>query len=273
MNTIIRSGFRVLGKTAPSVASRVAETLFTTPRRFDAPDREREAMKNAEALHIPFEGKTIRAWRWGSGPVALLVHGWEGRGSQMSPFAAPLVEAGMSVVTYDGPAHGRSSGSRTTLPQFASALRTVADFAGPVQAIVAHSFGCAAATLAMHDGLHVDRLVFIAPPVDPATYTRKFGEFFGLDDRVVEEMKTRIERRFHRKWTDFSVGKMATKMTSPLLVIHDRDDAEILLSESEEIVERWPASKLIVTSGLGHRRILRDDAVTRTAAEFLLPRS
>jgi pimeloyl-ACP methyl ester carboxylesterase len=267
--TILRRGFRVLGKTAPSMASRVAETLFTTPRRYDTPDREREAMKDATPLLIPFEGGDLRAWRWGSGPIVLLAHGWEGRGSQMSPFAPPVVERGMSVVTYDGPAHGRSSGSRTTLPQFAAALRTVADFVGPVEAIIAHSFGCAAATLAIHDGLQVERLVFVAPPVDPGTYTRKFGEFFGLDDRIVEGMKARIERRFHRKWTDFSVAKMAQNMTAPLLVVHDRDDNEIHLHEGQKVVECWPSSQLVVTEKLGHRRILRDESVTRTAADFV----
>jgi predicted alpha/beta hydrolase family esterase len=267
--TILRGGLRVLGKAAPSVASRVAETLFTTPRRYSTPDREREAMKDATPFAIPFEGMNIRAWRWGSGPIVLLAHGWEGRGSQMSPFAAPIVAGGMSVVTYDGPAHGRSSGSRTTLPQFAAALRTVADFVGPVEAIIAHSFGCAATTLAIHDGLHVERVVFVAPPVDPGTYTRRFGEFFGLDDRIVEGMKARIERRFHRKWTDFSVAKMAANMTAPLLVIHDRDDDEIHLHEAEKIVGCWPASELVVTEGLGHRRILRDESVTRTAADFV----
>ena len=77
------------------------------------------------------------------------------------------------------------------------------------------------------------------------------------------------ERRFHRRWSDFSVEKMATKMTSPLLVIHDEGDEEIRLQESKTIVDAWPASTLLVTSGLGHRRILRDDSVTRAAAGFL----
>lgn len=270
--SIMRSGFRVLGKTAPAIASRVAETLFTTPRRFAAPEREKMALKDATPIHIRFEGQTLHAWQWGEGPAVLLVHGWEGRGSQMTPFAAPLVAAGMAVITYDGPAHGRSSGTRTTLPQFAAALRTVADVVGPVRGIVAHSFGCAATTLALHDGLDVERVVFVAPPVDPATYTRRFGEIFGLDDHVVEGMKQRIERRFHRKWSDFSVERMAVKMTASLLVVHDENDPEIQLEEGRRIADVWPSSRLIVTSGLGHRRILRDEAVTATVSEFLRDR-
>lgn len=267
--TLMRGGFRLLGKTSPAIATRVAETLFTTPRRFRTPDREKEAMSGAMPIGVVFEGMTLRAWRWGTGPVVLLVHGWEGRGSQMSPFVAPLIERGMSVVAFDAPAHGASDGTRTTLPQFTAAIRAVAERFGPVHGIIAHSFGCAATTLAMHDGFKPRRLIFIAPPVDPATYTRRFGEFFGLDDEIVEGMKQRIERRFHRKWTDFSVQKMAANMSTPLLVIHDSDDAEIPIGESHAIVASWPASRLLVTSGLGHRRILRDDSVTRAAAEFI----
>lgn len=265
--SILRGGFRLLGKT--DIAARMAETLFTTPRRFRTPDREKDALKGAAPLHVSFEGMTIHAWRWSRGPAVLLVHGWEGRGSQMTPFVAPLIERGFSVITFDAPAHGRSSGSRTTLPQFAAALRTVVENAGPIHAIVAHSFGCAAATLAIHDGLDVERLTFVAPPVDPATYTRRFGEYFGLDDEVVENMKKRIERRFHRKWGDFSVAKMAENMRQPLLVIHDSGDDEIPLRDSETIVNRWPGARLLVTEGLGHRRILREESVTQAAAAFI----
>lgn len=265
--TLLRGGFRILGKTP--LASRVAETLFTTPRRFATPDREKAAMAEATPLRIRFEDLTLHAWRWGAGPAVLLVHGWEGRGSQMTPFVHPLLEQGMSVVTFDGPAHGSSGGARTTLPQFTAAVRAVAESAGPIRGVIGHSFGCAATTLALHDGLEIERAIFIAPPVDAATYTRRFGEFFGLNDEVVEGMKQRIERRFHRKWTDFSVQKMATKMKIPLLVIHDRDDEEIRVTEAETVVRCWPSSRLLVTSGLGHRRILRDPSVARAAADFM----
>ena len=43
-------------------------------------------------------------YSWGSGPTVLLVHGWEGRGSQLSAFAPALVKAGFRVVAVDMPA-------------------------------------------------------------------------------------------------------------------------------------------------------------------------
>jgi hypothetical protein len=39
--------------------------------------------------------------------------------------------------------------------------------------------------------------------------------------------------------------------------------------ESQRIAEIWSGARLVETSGLGHRRILYDEAVVRAAIEFL----
>ena len=133
---------------------------------------------------------------------------------------APLVERGYSVVTFDAPGHGASAGSRSSLPHFAWALRGVADAvseesgAASVHAIIAHSFGCAAATLALRDGLAVHRLVYLSPPLNPVEYTARFGDILGLDTATIAGMQKRIEERFARKWSDYSLEESARAMTA-----------------------------------------------------------
>jgi hypothetical protein len=39
------------------------------------------------------------------------------------------------------------------------------------------------------------------------------------------------------------------------------------------VAQRWPGARLLSTSGLGHRRILEDDAVVRAAADFIAGRA
>ncbi|HJW94878.1 MAG TPA: alpha/beta fold hydrolase, partial [Thermoanaerobaculia bacterium] len=125
--TVIRGALRVLSRTAPRIATRVAADLFMKPRRFRTPPREQALLEGAERFEIRAgEDTTIRAWRWGNGPVVILTHGWEGRGSQMASFVAPLVASGRSVVAFDAPGHGRTDGNRSSLPHFAWALRCVA---------------------------------------------------------------------------------------------------------------------------------------------------
>src|SRR6266446_3807256 len=79
------------------------------PPRHPAPERERAALATAVAFDVPFRGRRLRAWRWGGrGAPVLLVHGWGGRAGQMAAFAPPLLDAGLSAVAFDGPAHGHS---------------------------------------------------------------------------------------------------------------------------------------------------------------------
>ena len=271
--TVMRGALRVLSHAAPRVATRLAADLFMKPRRFRTPPREQELMRGAERLDIRVsDDTTIRAWRWGAGPVVILAHGWEGRGSQMASFVAPLVESGRSVITFDAPAHGISDGTRSSLPHFAWALRSVAAAVSDdaPDAIIAHSLGCAATTLALREGLTARRVVFVSPPLDPTDYTNRFGDILGLEAKIVDGMRMRIEERFLRKWSDYSLAGTARMMIAPLLVIHDRDDQDTPWNEGAALAELWPGARMMSTEGLGHRRILREPAVIESAAKFVM---
>jgi pimeloyl-ACP methyl ester carboxylesterase len=268
--TVMRGALRLLSATAPAVASRVAADLFMKPRRYAAPPREQTLLAAGEPFAVPLgPSMTVRAWRFGAGPAVVLVHGWEGRGSQLAPFVAPLVERGYSVVTFDAPGHGASDGSRSSLPHFTWALRGVAATTGTPHAVIAHSLGCAATTLALRDGLAVERLAFLSPPLDPAEYTNRFGDILGLDGATIAAMRLRIEERFLRKWSDYSLAETARTMTAPLLVVHDRDDQDTFWNEGAALAAAWPNARLLTTEGLGHRRILRDAGVIEAVTNFV----
>jgi len=189
----------------------------------------------------------------------------------MAPFVAPLVAAGRTVVAFDAPGHGTSNGNRSSLPHFAWALRSVAAAVSDnaPDAIIAHSLGCAATTLALREGLTAGRVVFISPPLNPADYTNRFGDILGLEAEIIDRMRMRIEERFLRKWSDYSLAETARTMTAPLLVIHDRDDQDTLWSEGAALAGAWPGARMMSTEGLGHRRILREPSVIEAAAEFV----
>ena len=268
--TLLRGGFRILSSVSTSAASRVAFEVFRTPRRFRTPPRERELLAGATPFEVRLDrSTTVRAWRWGQGPVVLLAHGWEGRGSQMATFAAPLVRAGFSAIAWDAPGHGRSTGRQSSLPHFAWAIRRVAETVGPVHGVIAHSLGCAAATVALRDGVSIPRAAFIAPPLNPADYTRQFGAMFGLGDDVVQGLLDRVEERFLRKWEDFSLEAIAPAMRTPLLVVHDRDDTETAWDGGARLAELWPGARLMTTERLGHRRVLREERVIEEVIRFI----
>jgi len=83
-------------------------------------------------------------------------------------------------------------------------------------------------------------------------------------------MRERIERRLGVSWSSLDVASFAAQMRTPLLVIHDREDAEVPWQEGAIIAQAWPGARLSTTSGLGHRRLVRDREVVREAVDFVL---
>ena len=49
----------------------------------------------------------------------------------------------------------------------------------------------------------------------------------------------------------------------------DRDDDEVAWTDGAAIAEAWPGARLVTTTGLGHRRILRDAQVVSQAVSFV----
>jgi pimeloyl-ACP methyl ester carboxylesterase len=264
-----RAGLSALDRLAPAVAARVAERLFLTPLPHATPAREREALRDARPFDVPFHGGRLRAWRFGEGPAVLLVHGWSGRGGQMAAFAPALLEAGLSAVTFDGPAHGRSSGRTASVPLFAEAVAAVSAHVGGVRAAIAHSMGAPSITLALLNGLRLDAAVFVGPPRGPVEPLRHFCDAFELPQRLRQAVRARLEARFATPLDEFDLPRLARALTTPLLVIHDRGDAEVAWSEGAAIAEGWPGAALVTTEGLGHSRILRAPEVVARAASFV----
>jgi hypothetical protein len=122
----------------------------------------------------------------------------------------------------------------------------------------------------MRGGLAVGRAVFVSPMADPLPYTRAFAGRLGFGERIRTRMVARIERRVGMPLSAFGVPDLARTMaTPPLLLVHDRQDAETGWADSDAIARAWPGARLVTTGGLGHRRILRDPAVVAEATGFL----
>ena len=267
--TPLRGLFRVFCTVAPDTAARLALRLFRTPHRHSTPPREQDWMGSSEPFDFIVAGERIRAWAWGQGPTVLLIHGWEGRGSQMGAFAQSLVEAGFRAVTMDGPGHGQSSGKRSSVPQFAEAVAVLAEREGPVHAIVTHSFGGAATGWASRQVSLANHLIFIAPPGDLDEYVTFFGDLLGLSTKVRHKMVSLLERRFNLHWEQVRFATLTPVEGIDLMVIQDRDDKDSKFSNGVDVSNAWPGSRFLATTGLGHRRILRNPAVISEVVSFI----
>ena len=265
----MRAAFAVLGRVAPEVAAAWALDLFFTPRGRRTSRRSEGLMASARRFEETVGGQPVVGWVWGDGPAVYLVHGWAGLGGQLAAFVPPLLDAGFRVVTFDAPGHGASGGRRTSIIHFADALRAIVAREGEAHAVIAHSLGAAAAVRAFTQGLRVRRAVFVGPTGGPRDWAEQFRRHLGVPGNVMDAMRARSEKWLSASWDDFDIPALARSQTAPLVVFHDRDDPEVPWRDGAAIAGAWPGARLVTTTGLGHRRILRDDQVIRDAVSFV----
>lgn len=280
---VVRSTFKHLGEVAPTLLSAMAERLFLQPKRIPAPPRERAHIAAAEHRRIETSVGTLAVARWAAAELpwerparqtVLLMHGWQGRGSQLCAFVDPLLALGFDVVAIDGPGHGRSTGDRSDVGTFSMALREVgavlmaegAVFGG----VIGHSMGAGAAALAVADGLPVDAVVLIAPPRSVATVTDDFATALGLSKKTEQALRARLKSRFHPYlWDRVALDDRVANASARALIVHDVDDVEVPFARGRAVADAWPGATLLPTQGLGHRRVLRDEGVVDAAVSFI----
>lgn len=272
----LRAAFLAADAVSPRLAGALAAPLFLRTRRHRMPGRERAVLEGAERHELTTERGPAVGWVWGRPapaasrtPTVLLVHGWEGRGSQLGAFVEPLRRRGLRVVAFDAPGHGEAPGRSSSLPAIGAALEAVAERWRPTAGVVAHSAGAISATWALARGLAAERAVFVAPGSDLLAYTAWFAGLLGLGEEGRRRLARRIERRIGVSFAELEPLERAPEMEVPLLAYTDRDDPEAQIEAVARLVAAWPGAELRITEGLGHRRILWDREVVDGAVRFL----
>ncbi|HEB55154.1 MAG TPA: alpha/beta hydrolase [Gammaproteobacteria bacterium] len=268
---LIQWCFQRVGSVLPGLMSRWAYRLWFSTHRYPAPAREQKLLKSATPFSVKSEGRDIQAWHWGQqGPLVLLVHGWNGRGAQLGSFVPALLKRGYQVVTFDAPGHGKTSGKNTTAFEITAAILAINEARGPLHAVITHSFGGACAAMAINRGLHVDRAVFIAPPATLEGMADAFASFIKMPDAVTLYFNRRLETEFGKNiWESISPENIVRQFKIPGLIIHDQDDYDVPWQSGERVSNAWPNAGFYKTTGLGHRRILRDKTVIDRAIDFI----
>jgi pimeloyl-ACP methyl ester carboxylesterase len=272
----VRRAFRLLEHTAPRLGARWAERIwFTLPRRRPQAGSRTAQLAPGQRFSVDVAGHQVVGESWGSGPAVYLMHGWAGHRGQFAAFVEPLTARGYRVVAFDAPSHGASAPGAfgpksSSIPEFAAALTAVTAAHGPARAVIAHSLGCTAAAVALHDGLAAERVVLLAPLASPLSFAGQFAAALGFGDRTSRRLIRRVERRVGAPMHHFDVPALGRTATMPpTLIIHDQDDNSTPSSDGIAIAAAWTGAQLQLTTGLGHQRLLSDPKVVADVADFV----
>ena len=268
----LRISLRILSLLAPWLLIRWLYWRWFRSPRFPIPSREQAWLDNARP-HLfthPLGNMVYYIWGDTNKPYVLLVHGWSGRASQLGAFAQPLVDAGFCVIAFDAPGHGNSPGKSTNLFRIADVMQTLIAQHGTPHAILAHSYGCLVTAYVLHEGLTTNGVILISSPTRAEYLFDKFMGWLQLPGHIMQGFRRRYEREFGQDvWQRIDADSNARTLHIPALILHDKNDTDVIPHCSQWLAAAWPESILEFTEGLGHRRILRDAAVIQRCMMFI----
>lgn len=272
----LRWGLRAIEHVSPSLALRGAYRLFGTPLPLKWLGRHHAWSAHWQTERWLFERASLTVYSLpaaADAPSVLLLHGWGGHAAQMLPLAQALAAQGLRPVLVEMPAHGRSAGQTSNLPQFTRAMEYVSarllQEGQQLQAVVAHSLAANAAAFALARGLPAAKLVLLAPPASPRQYTHQFAQIFGLGEAVRTGLQQRLEAREGIVLTELEPAAVGPRIRAQTLVVHDRGDRVNRFADGLAYSQAIHNARMVATQGLGHRRILQDPEVLAEVTAFV----
>ncbi len=255
-----------------NAAAKFAFKLFTTPPKFETPERElmlRESAKNI-SIQVPGFEEEVMLYEYGfSKRKVLLAHGWAGRGTQLYEIADKLLEHGFMVISFDAPAHGQSGGKRTYLLDNVKTVSHIAQTYGPFEAAIGHSFGGITLLNASAKDRLFDKIITIGIEGSMHTILDDFVKKIGLKSKITTAIERHIFNEYHAEVSRISGNESAKNVSSPVLVVHDINDTDVDVSSAFRLRQNLKNGKLIITQGLGHRKVLRDQGVIDRIIRFI----
>jgi pimeloyl-ACP methyl ester carboxylesterase len=244
-------------------------------REYAIPKQLREArvaerLQTVEPVRVPSRWGDLCAWRLGSGPAALLVHGWQDDNSLWSPLIDELDRRDRALVAFDLPGHGASGGDWGVSFEGTDAIVAVAGSLGPIDAVVAHSAGCGMAVAAIGEGWSVARAALLAPPLREGDRWRRYADKLAVSDEIALAAKAAYFERVGPTRASWSPRSAYLALDMELLVVHSRDDENNPALDTEEVIHQIPRARLEVVDGLTHRRTARDPTVINLVADFVV---
>ncbi len=254
------------------LATKHAIKLFRTPIKYKIPARELPFYTHSkkELVFIDELNKKIMVYQNGdSDRKIILIHGWSGRGTQLYKIADAFLKQGFSTISFDAPAHGLSTGKETMMNEFVICIRKLSELYGPFDYGIGHSLGGMALLNAINRGITFKKAVCIGSGNSIYQIMKDFVAQLELNPVIADKMKAHYDKQFGVDLENFSSYNVAKNIEIPVFIIHDSDDNDVPVQCAYDIHENLKHGKLMITNGLGHRKILGNSEVLENIRKFI----
>src|SRR5258705_2646024 len=269
----VRAKFKILSSISKKKAAEKAFELFCTPQLRNKKPLPK-IFDQSEKLHFKIDNLNVQGWRWNhpAERKALILHGFESSVLNFEKYIKPLTAKGYEVLAFDAPAHGRSDGKQINAPLYKRTIQEIDKRYGPIHSYMAHSFGGLAVCLALEEISHTSdyRLALIAPATEKTSAIDSFFKFLQLDPSIRPGFEKLIVKKGGTSPEWYSIKRAMKHIRAKVLWIHDEEDETTPVSDVLKVrSENFTNIEFVITKGLGHRRIYRDNKVSKLVIDFL----
>lgn len=271
----VRARLNILSLVSPRKAAVKAFRFFCTPQQ--RVTKKGSAMfERGERLSFRLDKHNIRGHRWlpegQPEKRVLIVHGWESASRNFEGYVGPLLKKGYEVLAFDAPAHGRSGGRHTTLPDYVNMLRAVNQNFGQFDSYMGHSLGGLALALLLENTPHHPdtRLVLVAPAVETTTAVAAFSKLLRLPAEVTAAIDDYVQEISGHPFSWYSLRRALHHIHAGILYLQDEEDRVTPASEADLVRQDGHHNiRYVFTKGLGHRKIYKDAESVQMIVDFL----
>ncbi len=271
-----KTRIKTIGILSPKKAASIAFDLFSTPFKSKTKRIIPPVFLKATSVSIQQNKLTIRGFRWEStqpnAKIILIAHGFSSYAYKFDKYVIALRKEGFEVLAFDAPAHGNSDGKKINALIYRDTILNIEKKFGPLYAIIAHSLGGLAASLAveMLPNQEKRKLVLIAPATETKTAVEHFFTIIPSNPKIIQAFKKHIERIAKQPISYFSVARVARTATAKILWIHDEEDNVCTFNDVKPLLnEQIDRLELFITKGLGHNKIYKALSTKDKIVHFL----
>ncbi len=228
--------------------------FFCTVRKGRVQEHQKEFLENAKKEVLTINKHNIQTYNWqGDGETVLLVHGWESNTFRWRNLLKKLQEENYTIIAFDAPGHGNSTGKYLYVPLYAQVLQEIINKYNPKN-IIGHSLG--GMTIIYNEYINqnksTEKIVTIGAPSEFHKLMRNYQKILKFNTKVLHALDGYIKDRFGFHVNDFSMAKYVQSNTKKGLLFHDKLDKIAPYEDSVSVHKNWKNSVLISTEGLGH---------------------
>ena len=240
---------------APGWAASFAFNLLCKVRRAGISEKGKAFFEKATQHTLLLEKNTAVLHKWGSGPKNILfLHGWESNSQRWLPYYNMLEKEKYTIYALDAPGHGMSGGDKLNVEVFRQAIEAALARIGPIDTLIGHSLSNTAVGYCyiMNPNVDVKKFIVMGAASGMDAVFTYFKEILGLSIRSVANLSKKVNTVFKIPHQEVKLMSFLDKVTQPVLVIHDKNDAVTPFKPIENVLKKHPKINTYITCGLKH---------------------